>query len=282
MVPAGVLLLAAALAVGAALALPSADATGWQRWETTLARGAGWLLGGTLAGLAGVHLWRGPRRLVQPLSGQKIPRWSYAERVLHWCSAGLFGVLAVTGSIAWFAPVTLAPAFGSELSREATAFANTLHNLVGPLFMAGLLLMIAGWWRDNLPTAHAAPAAQASNGRAGGAKLSCGLKAWFWLLVTLGSLVCLSGLTIDFFAIDAAGNARRWLQLLHGSGAAVLIAAACGHIYFATIGLPGVLEGMRSGQVDRAWAEQYRPGWVTPPTHAPGATPERDTDRPDV
>jgi formate dehydrogenase subunit gamma len=42
----------------------------------------------------------------------------------------------------------------------------------------------------------------------------------------------------------------------------VLVAFSFGHIYIATIGTEGALEGMVTGQVDTAWAEQHHDLWA--------------------
>jgi formate dehydrogenase subunit gamma len=50
--------------------------------------------------------------------------------------------------------------------------------------------------------------------------------------------------------------------VLHLATALVLIAFSFGHIYIGTIGTEGALEGMTTGQVDVAWAEQHHDLWL--------------------
>jgi formate dehydrogenase subunit gamma len=41
-----------------------------------------------------------------------------------------------------------------------------------------------------------------------------------------------------------------------------LIVFTFGHIYIATIGTEGALEGMKTGYVDVAWAQQHHDLWL--------------------
>ena len=44
--------------------------------------------------------------------------------------------------------------------------------------------------------------------------------------------------------------------------ALVMVAFSFGHIYIGTVGTEGALEGMVTGQVDTAWAEQHHDLWL--------------------
>jgi formate dehydrogenase subunit gamma len=50
--------------------------------------------------------------------------------------------------------------------------------------------------------------------------------------------------------------------VLHGSVAALFIAAMLAHIYIGTIGMEGAFEGMGTGEVDENWAKQHHSLWL--------------------
>ena len=224
------------------------------------------LIAATVFALGVFFVWRGKVKLSAPRTGQKVPRWSIIERVLHWYTALLFVGLAATGLSLMFGRAVLIPLIGHENFAVYAEYGKLIHNYAGPLFMVGLFLMIVVWLHDNIPnkidiqwfkdfgglvgTKH--PSAERMNG---------GEKAWFWLLSVAGIGVSVSGLALDF---PNLGTDRVFLQLshlVHTITAGLLIAGALGHIYIGTIGTEGAFEGMISGEVDFTWAEQHHDLW---------------------
>jgi len=93
-------------------------------------------------------------------------------------------------------------------------------------------------------------------------RMNGGEKVWYWALATAGVALCFSGLVLDF---PNFGQERQVIQLahvIHLTTALLLIAFSFGHIYIGTIGTEGALEGMTTGQVDVAWAEQHHDLWL--------------------
>ncbi len=230
-----------------------------------LATYGSWLLGFTLLALSLLYLIRGPLKMAQP-RGMTVPRWSLFERVLHWYTAVLFLLLAFTGLCLLYGRALLIPLMGHEAFASFATLCKAMHNYSGPWFIAGLLLMLAIWFKDNLPRmvdlkwflefggmiGNKHPSAHRMNG---------GEKAWFWTLFVAGIALSVTGLVLDF---PNFGQERAFLQVshvIHLIAALVLISFALGHIYIATLGTEGALQGMINGRVDANWAKQHHDLW---------------------
>jgi formate dehydrogenase subunit gamma len=224
------------------------------------------LIGIVVLVLGAFYLWRGQVKIDRPRTGRRIERWNLAERALHWYTATLFIFLALTGLAILYGRAALIPLIGHEAFAAFAGVAKWTHNVGGLMFIVGLVAMLAVWIRDNIPrrvdidwflaggglVGHKHPSAGRMNG---------GEKAWFWLLASAGILVSVSGLVLDF---PNFGQERLVLQLshlLHVAMTMLLIAGALGHIYIGTVGTEGALEGMTTGYVDVAWAEQHHDLW---------------------
>ena len=83
----------------------------------------------------------------------------------------------------------------------------------------------------------------------------------YWIVVIGGGAVAASGylLMFPFYATDIVG--MQIAQIVHGTVAALFIAAMLGHIYIGTIGMEGAFEGMGTGTVDANWAKQHHSLW---------------------
>lgn len=108
-----------------------------------------WMIGLTLAVLALFYLWRGKVELTHPRTGETVERWSVKERRIHWVTAILFIILAVTGMSLLYGRLVLIPVFGHHGFSAYAEIAKWAHNLLGPLFMVGLLSMIINWFKYN-------------------------------------------------------------------------------------------------------------------------------------
>jgi formate dehydrogenase subunit gamma len=221
----------------------------------------------TLAVLILFYVWRGKVELTHPRTGVTIERWTLNERRLHWITAGLFIILGITGLSLLYGRAVLIPLFGHAGFAGYADIAKWTHNILGPLFMVGLILMIFSWASLNLFNRIDLEWFKQYGGMVGdnhpsAEKLNGGEKLFFWTLVVAGIFLCLSGLVLDFPNFD---QEREWIQishLVHVLTAIVLVAFSLGHIYIATIGTEGALEGMVTGQVDTAWAEQHHDLWA--------------------
>lgn len=232
-----------------------------------IAWGGSVLLIFTLATLMVFYAWRGKVELTHPKTGKTIERWTLNERRLHWVTAGLFVVLGITGLSLLYGRAVLIPLFGHDGFSAYAGIAKWLHNIIGPMFMIGLILMIVNWFSQNFFTKVDLEWFKQFGGMVGdnhpsAGKLNGGEKVWFWTLATVGVVMCLSGLVLDFPNFDQEREIIQISHLLHVLTALVMVAFSFGHIYIGTIGTEGALEGMVTGQVDTAWAEQHHDLWA--------------------
>lgn len=248
--------------------LIQASGQNWRRLRNgPMARLGAWLLAGTLAALGLFYIVRGKVPLDQPRTGRTVLRWTGAERLMHWMTALLFLILALTGLSLMYGRALLIPVLGHASFAAYAELCKGLHNLLGPLFLAGLFILLITWLRDNIPNRSDIAWFKAYGGIIGrqhpsAGRMNGGEKLWFWLLATAGLMMGISGLVLDFpnFGQD------RWIMqtahLLHVGLAFLIMAAALAHIYIGSIGEEGALEGMITGRVDERWARQHHDLWL--------------------
>jgi len=226
-----------------------------------------WLIGGTLAILALFYIWRGKVELIHPRTGNTVARWSAKERRMHWLTAGVFIILATTGLSLLYGRAVLIPLFGHYGFSIYADIAKLLHNILGPVFIVALFSMVINWFKQNLLNRIDLQWFMGFGGMVGNKhpsaeKLNGGEKMWFWSLVFIGFTLSVTGLVLDFPNFDQQRELLQLSHLIHVTTALVLIAFAFGHIYIGTIGTEGALEGMVSGNVDTAWAQQHHDLWL--------------------
>lgn len=232
-----------------------------------IAQYGSWLLGFTFSVLALFYIWRGQVALTHPRTGKTVERWTLKERRMHWLTAGLFVVLAITGLSLLYGRAVLIPLFGHHGFAAYAGIAKWIHNILGPVFMVGLLSMTFNWFSNNFFNKIDLQWFKDFGGMIGdkhpsAEKLNGGEKMWFWSLVTMGLALCFSGLVLDFPNFDQQRELLQLSHLIHVITALLLIAFAFGHIYIGTVGTEGALEGMVTGQVDTAWAQQHHDLWL--------------------
>jgi formate dehydrogenase subunit gamma len=76
-----------------------------------------------------------------------------------------------------------------------------------------------------------------------------------------GLSLSVSGILLSFPDALGTRNLLHLSQLSHVIAALVFIGFALGHIYLATIGTQGTLEGMIDGEVDENWARTHHDHW---------------------
>jgi formate dehydrogenase subunit gamma len=231
-----------------------------------------WVLGLMLAAITVFYLWRGRIRIDKPLSGKTVPRWSTPERVLHWYTAILFIILAITGLSLLFGRAVLIPVIGPQAFAAYAQVAIYAHNYLGLFFAVGVLLMILSWVRYNIPsrvdlewfkqggglTSDTHPPAGRMNG---------GEKVWFWIIATVGVAVIASGFVLDFPNFGQLRGTMQSAHIIHASLGIIWIAIALGHIYIGTLGTEGAIEGMTKGRVSSEWAKQHHELWYEEVKH---------------
>jgi formate dehydrogenase subunit gamma len=243
---------------------------------TTL--GAG-LLAFTVVALVLFHLVVGKARLGER-TGRKVLRWTLFERILHWYVAILFIILTLTGLSLLYGRAVLIPVMGPEAFAAYADFAKDAHNYLALFFVAGLVLMLAIWVRDNFFTKVDWQWFKAGGGYFGkkqhphAYKVNGGEKVWFWILLVAGIAVMISGL---FLLFPNYGFDRPTMQgglVIHGIASLILIAFSLGHIYLGTLGNEGTFEGMIGGEVDEAWARKHHDLWYQQTQEAGRAAPK--------
>ena len=227
----------------------------------------GWLVVVVLAVIAAIYLAMGPIKLHEPPTGRKILRFTLAERWVHWIVAISFCVLGVSGLILLFGKHVLLPIFGYTLFGWLSALSKNLHNFVAPLFIAGLLVFIVMYVKDNLP--EKGDLNWLLNGwkmfrgdHLPSGKFNAGEKAWFWGgVVVLSLIICASGLILLFPNFDQLRVTMQQASVVHAIAAVLVIGAGLGHIYMGTIGVEGAYRNMRDGYTDETWAKEHHQYW---------------------
>ncbi len=223
------------------------------------------LLGVVLLAIVLFLLLRGRVRIEGGRSGVRVPRFTLADRVLHWFTAISFIVLAITGLILLYGRAVLIPLFGLQGFAATAVGAKWVHNLTGLLFVASLLLLIATFLRGNFPEKGDLKWFLRGGGmlhkHASAGRYNAGEKAWYWTVVVMGLTVSVTGLILDFPLFEQGRGVMQWSGLLHAGAGLIFVAGALGHIYVGTVGMEGSLEAMTTGTVDANWAKGHHDRW---------------------
>lgn len=226
------------------------------------------MTGGILALILLFHLIKGPKRLEQPPSGRMLPRWSAGDRLLHWYTAILFIILAITGFSLLYGRAVLIPWLGLEGFSAYANVAKPIHDYAGPLFLVGVILEVLTWMRFNFFKAYDLVWLKSLGGmfKAGAhppaGRTNAGEKVWFWIIATVGLLgVGISGLILDFPNFGQTRETMQLANLVHAVLAGLWLAIAFGHIYLGTLGTHGTFKGMATGQVSEEWMKQHHNLW---------------------
>ena len=248
-----------------------------------------WAMLGMIILLALFFAIRGRIRIEEGPSGLVVERFGFLERLAHWLTAVSFIVLALTGLNTLYGRYVLKPIVGPDAFAAFALFAKYLHNYVAFAFMAGLVLILVLWIRDNIPdrsdwiwlrkgggmfTRHSHPPAR---------RFNAGQKILFWLVILGGVSVSLSGIallfpfqlplfekTFAFLNIFGLGlpssltgiEEMQLAQVWHAIIALFLVTVIIAHIYIGTIGMEGAFDAMGSGHVDANWAREHHSIWV--------------------
>lgn len=223
-----------------------------------------WFMLAMLVAIVLFHLIMGRSRLKEPRSGRTMRRWSLYARTLHWYTAILFILMAITGLSLLFGRAVIMPWLGKEGFAAYAMFAKYIHNFLGPLFTLGVLLIILSWMRWNLPSkvdwqwfkAFLKKGEHAPAGRMNG-----GEKGWFWVVAIFGAAVCVTGLIMDFPGLGQGRGTMQVANVIHSVVGILWISILFGHIYIGTLGTEGALEGMTTGDVSEEWAKQHHDLW---------------------
>ena len=250
---------------------------------------AGFGIGGVLIALVAFYFMKGRMMIDGGPSGQTIERFKAFERFGHWCLAGSFVMLAITGLLLLFGRAVIIPIFGHQANSVLATFSIWVHNNIAWVFMFSLIAIFFMWVKHNIPNKLDWDWLKQGGGIIGNAhpsakKFNAGQKIIFWMTILLGASVSMSGLSLLFpfelpmfaktfnviNAITGMGLPTELLpheemqlaHLWHAIVAITMIIAFIAHIYFGSVGMEGAFDAMGSGQVDLEWARQHHDLWV--------------------
>jgi formate dehydrogenase subunit gamma len=235
--------------------------------EVLLHRGGAIVILGMIVVLAAAYFIMGRLRITAGRSGRKIVRFKAFERFSHWLTAVSFVILGLTGLNITFGKRLLLPVVGPDTFSDISSAAKYVHNFTSFSFMAGLLLIVVIFFRDNLPAKVDLDWIRQGGGfiknrHAPAGKFNPGEKLVYWLSLAAGVAVSLSGLLLlfPFYGTDIAD--MQIVQGAHAIVAVLFIALILGHIYIGTLGMEGAFEAMGTGEVDLNWAKEHHDRWL--------------------
>ena len=193
----------------------------------------------------------------------RIPRFSFAERVIHWLAALTFLYAALSGLALWSSSLYwLATVLGGGV---ATRWG---HPWGGAFFAIVLGLMFSRWARQMrldvgdrewLRKSHRyAVHDDADLPEAG--RFNGGQKLLFWLQCLSTLLLLASGIVLWWPLLMPRGLIVSAF-LIHPLTAVASIGSIILHIYMGTAAVPGSFRGMIRGWVNPRWAASHHPKW---------------------
>jgi formate dehydrogenase subunit gamma len=235
--------------------------------EVLLHWGGAIVILGTVALLGLAYLILGRIRIAAGRSGQKILRFKAFERFSHWLTAVSFVALGLTGLNITFGKIVLLPLIGPDAFSRVSELAKYVHNFTSFAFMAGLMLIVLIFFKDNLPERVDIDWLRQGGGfikgkHAPAGRFNLGEKLVYWLSLAAGAAVSLSGLLLlfPFYGTNIAD--MQLAQVAHAVVAILFVALILAHIYIGTLGMEGAFEAMGTGEVDLNWAKEHHDLWL--------------------
>ncbi len=245
----------------------------WRQFRNGLvANYGGWAIVISLGLIVLFFLLRGRIKIEGEQSGLTVPRWKTWERVMHWYTAILFVLLAITGLSMLFGRAVLIPLLGAKGFAGWASLSISIHNYGGPFFAIGVFAMLLFWVKNNIPNATDMAWLAKGGGVIGKAhpsagKANGGEKIWYWIVIFVGLIaVCGSGLVLlgwmaQWGLVEASRDTMQLANQVHSIASIIWLVVFFGHAYMGTLGTEGVLEGMTTGHVSVEWAQQHHDQW---------------------
>src|ERR1700728_3439419 len=171
--------------------------------EVLLHLGGAIVIVGTVVLLGLAYLIMGRIRISAGRSGVKILRFKAFERFSHWLTAVSFVILGLTGLNITFGKILLLPLVGPDTFSDISQAAKYVHNFTSFSFVAGLVLIIAIFFKDNLPEKVDIDWVKQGGGfiknrHAPAGRFNLGEKGVYWLSLLAGIAVSGSGFLLLF------------------------------------------------------------------------------------
>ncbi|NNE21885.1 MAG: formate dehydrogenase subunit gamma, partial [Rhizobiales bacterium] len=262
----------------------------WREFRVELLTRYGkWMLAGVFAVLALLFMTRGRIRIEAGFSEKPILRFGSLERFAHWLLALSFFVLALTGLNILYGGDVVMPLIGHSRFAKVAAVGKWLHDFTGFSFIAGLILILVLWVRDNLPDRTDFIWLRQGGGllpkqeHPPAKRFNAGQKIIFWFVLLAGGSVSVSGIclilpftfapfsgtfaALNYFGADfptdlSSVQEMRLTLSWHGGLSIIMIAVVIAHVYVGTVGMEGAFDAMATGDVDENWARQHHSLWA--------------------
>jgi formate dehydrogenase subunit gamma len=194
--------------------------------------------------------------------GDRIVRFDRGERFLHWVTAVLVLVLAVTGAILYF------DFLSTRVGRRA--FLRTVHMWSGLALPVPVVLVLAGRWRAGLRRDAARISrwtrddrlwlrSLGRSPRIEAGKFNAGQKLNALFIAAALPVALLTGAMLSW-PDPFPDSWRNGATTVHDWVAFGVWVVVVGHILKA-LSEPVALRGMVSGDVPASWAQAHRPRW---------------------
>jgi formate dehydrogenase subunit gamma len=236
---------------------------------------------GMLALLAVFLMVRGRIHLQKGFSGRTILRFAGFERFIHWLTASCFIILALSGLNVSFGRRLILPLFGADPFAAMSHYAKLAHNYLAFPFMLGLAIMFLIWIKDNIPGKVDLQWIKQGGGILPNGKhppawrFNAGQKGIFWIVITGGTLMSVSGWFMIFPYLPGNVTALQFWTVIHAVIAMLFIAAMLAHIYIGSVGMEGAFDAMGTGEVDVNWAKEHHSLWAEEQQKKAGAPSDR-------
>lgn len=193
----------------------------------------------------------------------RVERFSFRERVIHWAVALGFLYTMLSGLSLWSPRLYwLAAVMGGGTTVRAW------HPWGGLIFVAVLVLMFLLWHRpmrldgDDRRWLSMVREYATHDFRAmpPPGRFNAGQKALFWLQSLNGVLLLATGVVL-WFPASMSRTLREVAILIHPVAAIAAIGGLILHVYMGTAATPGAFRGMTQGWVSARWAASHHPRW---------------------
>ena len=217
------------------------------------------------------YLVNGPSKLHDGFSGKLVFRWSKADLIIHWVVAISCLILIFTGLNIMLGKHVLQPYVSGDIWAALIYGSKTIHDWVGPLFIASWAVLVVKWMPDQLFKSYDLKWFMLVGGyinfgpfkgkHPDSGFANAGEKMWFWTLAIFGLFISISGIMMVLPNLDLPREASMAALLVHGVSATLIIAFTIVHIWMATVLSEGGMECMKSGYCDENWAMQHHNVW---------------------